>query len=318
MRYKLPFLVISLFSLFSVFTVQAQDVTLEQEASTEHARPKTCSVATLNGTYSYSASGQVFPAFPDTHKPGVPVTSIGIVRLDGAGKLFYRAAPTINDGGSPVGVGQPVHGDYTVRADCTGNVTYPATGEKHFFVITEEGQEVFFIAENLGTLIVGTARKQGAAPPAKEEPRRLSNARTCSVNSIKGTYAVIATENRFFPNFPLLTPEEKALVPPQGLPSGAVGIQYFDGRGNSDGNVETDSIGGLIFSSVGQTLPPASYTVRANCTGTYHTPGGFDANIVITDGGREWRASIRTSGAIGVFTWKRISEKRLTRNSSQH
>lgn len=287
-------------------------VTLAQnESPFNPARTNYCTLGTVQGTYSFTGSGQVFPSFPNTLMPGIPFTTIGIITNDGAGNSTYQSAPNVNAAGNSGAFSARGSGTYTVRQDCTGTVTFPQVNEVYNFVILDEGRELWIISAGFGTLITATARKLNVPPGARQALNTpFPQAPVCSTGTIKGTYAFISTDTRVFPNYPLLAPEDVALIPPQGLPLVSIGVQYFDGTGRTSDTFETDSIGGIIFPPAAG-LPSGSYRINADCTGTYKTPGGFDTNMVVMDGGREFRIAVTTLGLTGTVVWRKISDARL-------
>jgi hypothetical protein len=297
---------------FACLLAGLASTTRAQDNPFGRARTNYCSLGTIKGTYSFTANGQLFPEFPNTFRPGVPFTSIGVVTNDGAGNISYQASPNVNAAGNDGAFSARVNGTYTVRQDCSGTATFPQTNEVYNFVILDEGRELWIISAVPGTLITATARRQDdpAPPRVTAPPSHFPQASACTMGMIKGTYAFLGTEVRIFPNFPLLTPEQVAAIPPQGLPFMAVGVQYFDGAGRTSHTFETDSAGGIIFPPMAG-LPSGNYTVNADCTGSYKTPGGFDTNIVVAEGGREFRIAVTTRGFTGTVVWRKISDARL-------
>lgn len=291
--------------------------TLAQVSSFDFARTKYCSLGAIKGTYSFTANGYLYPhpPPPDFSAPGVNFTNIGVLTNDGAGNSSYRANSISGaQGAATTSLGAPIAGTYTVNSNCTGRLIFP-NNETYFFVITEYGHELLLISTVPGTTITATARRQSAAPPpsAPAFASPFPSAYSCSLGSLKGTYALLfdANRGRIFPNFPFLSPE--FALPAQGIATAAVNIQYFDGAGNSELLVEVDSNAGDIFETAPNELPPPTrYTVNSDCSGTYLTFGDIETTLVVLDGGRELRVMPITPGISGHLTWKKISDARLT------
>ena len=97
--------------------------------------------ATLHGTYSVSGGGTVVGLGP--------VTSVGEVTYDGKGNS--NAAYTASLNGKIVPVVVP--GTYTVNPDCTATAVEASS---HFnFVITPDGNTVWWMATDTGTVLSG-------------------------------------------------------------------------------------------------------------------------------------------------------------------
>jgi hypothetical protein len=125
------------------------------------AEGKTCSDASLKGTYGFSQLGSVVGIAPLP----VPAADVGIVSGDGMGNL--TGSETVNVGGQ-VFTDTFANGTYQVNPDCTGTANWtaifadgrPPQQRSASFVITDNSKEVHFLSTAPGTVLVGTARKQ--------------------------------------------------------------------------------------------------------------------------------------------------------------
>ena len=97
--------------------------------------------STLHGTYSVSGGGTVVGLGP--------VTSVGEVTYDGKGKSNAVYTASLNGTIQPV----IVPGTYTVNPDCTATAVEASS---HFnFVITPDGNTVWWMATDTGTVLSG-------------------------------------------------------------------------------------------------------------------------------------------------------------------
>ncbi len=168
------------------------------------ASPGNCSVATLNGSYSF------FGEAPAT-LAGMQLVVSGIIRYDGKGNLSGEAIANVEGwGAGPPGA---FAGTYTVGPDCTYSGEH--TGEDgetlHFTgTITGSGmlQEMRFVVTDPGWVALGTVKK--IQPGA------------CSLATLKGSYALFGQG------------AVTAFTPP--APIAHVGTATYDGAGNISGN----------------------------------------------------------------------------------
>ena len=121
--------------------VLAALVTLTTTASAQNG----CSVATLNGVYSWSQTGSE----PKNNMGALlPFATLALTTFDGAGN--FSATYTDVSPGRPGGYSAPVRGTitgtYTVNSDCTGSMSSPSFGLTWDLVIIGGGTEVFGIA----------------------------------------------------------------------------------------------------------------------------------------------------------------------------
>src|ERR1700747_442682 len=97
--------------------------------------------ATLHGTYSVSGGGTVVGLGP--------VTSVGEVTYDGKGNSNAVYTASLNGKIVPV----IVAGTYAVNPDCTA--TAVEAGSHFHFVITHDGNTVWWMATDTGTVLSG-------------------------------------------------------------------------------------------------------------------------------------------------------------------
>ena len=110
-----------------------------------------CTLASLNGCYGYSYTGNV---------EGIgPVAAVGPINFDGAGNTSATYSVNVNG----TNFQGSFTGTYTVNRDCTGNVTInlPRLGisSNGRFVIVEHGAEAPFMGTDPGVTVTGVAKK---------------------------------------------------------------------------------------------------------------------------------------------------------------
>jgi hypothetical protein len=120
------------------------------------AQEKTCSNATLKGSYGYT--GTQFTISP----PAIagPFATVGRQVFDGQGNTTAAGTTSVN--GNMVKV--TFTGTYNVNADCTGSMTIlvsPVSITGHYdFVIDDDGAEVRVIGTDPGAVGTVIVRKQ--------------------------------------------------------------------------------------------------------------------------------------------------------------
>ena len=128
-------------------------------ANNEDAGAKKCSVATLHGTYLFAFDGVEIKGNNDQ----APFAIAGYAVFDGNGKEKGVASSNFN---GEVSRNEPVSGTYTVKADCTGTVTY-ADGSQIDLFIAPDGSMFTFVqtkpSERVGSGFEprGTAKRVG-------------------------------------------------------------------------------------------------------------------------------------------------------------
>lgn len=135
--------VVKAITLFAVFA-------LASTAPAAKASDKSCSNATLRGTYSDQDTGVIV---------GVgPFAGVNVDSFDGDGSLTISGISSVNGSVFP-GVES---GTYQVNADCTGTYTVSGGGitVDAFFVIDSAGKELKIVITDPGNVITCVARKQ--------------------------------------------------------------------------------------------------------------------------------------------------------------
>jgi len=106
----------------------------------------TCSVATLRGTYLFAYDGL---ELTDTDQ--VPFALAGYEVYNGKGSVTGVASTSVN---GEIARNEPFSGTYTVKADCTGTVTY-TDGTRYDQFIAPDGSLFTFVQTNPGTVAAG-------------------------------------------------------------------------------------------------------------------------------------------------------------------
>jgi hypothetical protein len=148
-----------LFLPASIFEGRGQDPV--PGLRTEEASSRTCSLATVEGTYAVWEQG-TFVGKIDGNPPGILVAIVGRVTYDGAGNL---SGTWFGSFGGSVTPTLPVTGTYTVSPDCIYSDEF-APGGPGFFLhhsgpIVGHGifQEIHYIYTDAGTVMSGTLKK---------------------------------------------------------------------------------------------------------------------------------------------------------------
>ena len=118
------------------------------------ARAK-CSEATLHGTYLFAFNGVEIKGNNDQ----VPFAIAGYAVFDGNGKEKGVASSNFN---GKVSRKEPVSATYTVKADCTGTVTY-ADGSQIDVFIAPDGSMFTFVQTKPSELVGSGFEPRGSA-----------------------------------------------------------------------------------------------------------------------------------------------------------
>jgi len=203
---------------------------------------KSCSLATLNGSYGVLEQGTFLAQLPGFPPPPFPAVNSVIATYDGAGNVSGNF--TASFGG--VIVPGTFSGIYTVNRDCTYSMEFTAlplgvvlheTG-----TITGRGmfQEIHLMYTDPFLVASGTAKK---TPPGG-----------CSLETFKGTYALFGEG--------MVTAQIPGFPPPPVL-FAHNGIFTADGAGNFSGE-DTASFDGVIVPGTFT----ATYAINPDCTGS--------------------------------------------------
>jgi hypothetical protein len=120
----------------------------------------------------------------------------------------------------------------------------------------------FFISAGLVGLV---AVKHGYAQETHNAPR-------CSLHTLKGRYLFALTGTLFPPAFRVTEP----------TPLNAAGFHIFNGDG-AGADIVTFTLGGATVLS--NSVTPITYTVNADCTGSYTVPNGPSFGLFIAPDG---------------------------------
>jgi hypothetical protein len=118
------------------------------------ARAK-CSEGTLEGTYPFAFDGVEIKGNNDQ----APFAIAGYAVFDGNGKEKGVASSNFN---GEVSRNEPVSGTYTVKADCTGTVTY-ADGSQIDLFIAPDGSMFTFVQTKPSELVGSGFQPRGTA-----------------------------------------------------------------------------------------------------------------------------------------------------------
>jgi len=116
---------------------------------------KTCSAATLSGSYVFSATGWGMPL-------GVwaPKAIIELIRFNGDETLTVPAATVANRAGDgQVVASPPGTGIYTLSSNCTGTLMFHPTGPSFNIVASPKGDELWMIQTNPNNVLQGSVKR---------------------------------------------------------------------------------------------------------------------------------------------------------------
>lgn len=188
--------------------------------------PGNCSLATLNGSYSF------FEAATLIGDPAMRMVTSGIIRFDGSGNSSGESITNI-EGLGVTGV-DTFTGTYAVNSDCTYSGDLTGGGVTFHFVGTITGsgmlQETHYVITDPGWVAPGAVKR---IQPG-----------TCSTATLKGSYALFG----------------EGMVTASNQPITHVGIVTYDGARNFFGNDTIMLNGALIPDTFSGT-----YTVTGEC-----------------------------------------------------
>jgi hypothetical protein len=123
--------------------------------NSDDAGAKKCSVATLDGTYPFAFDGVQITGKNDQ----VPFAIAGYGVFDGNGKEKGVVSSNFN---GEVSRKEPVSGTYTVKADCTGTLTF-ADGSQIDLFIAPDGSMFTFVQTKPSELVGSGFQPRGTA-----------------------------------------------------------------------------------------------------------------------------------------------------------
>jgi hypothetical protein len=121
----------------------------------ENAGAKKCSVATLHGTYPFAFDGVEITDNNDQ----LPFAIAGYGVFDGNGKEKSVVSSNFN---GKVSRKEPISGTYTVKADCTGTLTF-ADGSQIDLFIAPDGSMFTFLQSKPSELVGSGFQPRGTA-----------------------------------------------------------------------------------------------------------------------------------------------------------
>jgi hypothetical protein len=124
-------------------------------ANNEDARAKKCSVATLHGTYLFAFNGVEITG----NNSQAPFAFAGYAVFDGNGNEKGVASSNFNGN---VTRNERVSATYTVKADCTGTVTYRDGSQIDVF-IAPDGSKFTFVQTKPSKLVGAGFEPRGTA-----------------------------------------------------------------------------------------------------------------------------------------------------------
>jgi hypothetical protein len=148
---KIQFLRLS-HSLTIMLSLVAATMTAQPASSQEHGR--TCSVATLKGTYQFASSGFMLEG-----STMVPFTVAGIDVYDGHGNLTSNSTAVVN--GTVIFQNAIVpNGSYAIREDCTGTFNLGVSGIVADIFVAADGETFDYVQTSpSGSMLAGTIRR---------------------------------------------------------------------------------------------------------------------------------------------------------------
>lgn len=140
-------------------TLAVVSITLFVLGIVPRAQAEECSNATLQGSFGYSSTGALLPAYIGPPFAG-PFGEVGRQTFNGDGET--NATATLSANGNIVTV--TIKGTYTVKPNCTGFMTLnvsPLAATVHvYFVIDDDGTELRVIGTDSGLVEVRVYKKQ--------------------------------------------------------------------------------------------------------------------------------------------------------------
>jgi hypothetical protein len=124
-------------------------------ANNEDAGAKKCSVATLHGTYLFAFNGVEITG----NNNQAPFAIAGYAVFDGNGKEKGVASSNFN---GKVTRNERISATYTVKADCTGTVTYRDGSQIDLF-IAPDGRQFTFVQTKPSKLVGAGFEPRGTA-----------------------------------------------------------------------------------------------------------------------------------------------------------
>jgi uncharacterized protein (TIGR03437 family) len=258
------------------FLLTGSDATYSYSGSGVTLPQTTCSTGTLNGVYTFDATGYELTS---TSISGV-ANGAGLLQFDGLGNLTANVTSVIS---GPSSSAISLKGSYSISSNCLGSATLTDVNSNTFvmsFSIYSDAvaSTNFYatLARSSDFLMSGaghTAYGQPASTTSSVSAHAVSGG-TCSTSELSGTYALtvsgraISAGGSFAGSFQ------------------AVGTATFDGQGNVTlaATYNTNVVQGKPFSFTG------TYTIPSDCSGTLTFTSSSVATftLVVWNGGNQF------------------------------
>ena len=248
---------------------------------------RTCSNASLSGTYGFTAQGFTVAGSPVPGPLQGPFASLGTAVYDGRGGVALIASATFNGFTQSLST---TKGSYHVNADCTF-VSKLDNGATFFASIVDGGRELFVLQTTPGVIASGVATLQDGRPSSGDNPE---SAGACPSSITRGVYGFISQGTGAPPTVP----------PPAAGPLQGVGTVKFALNGSFT-LTAVRSVNGFIDP---QTLHlTGSYFFTNDCNfQMIFDVVGFHFNGTVVNGGKEVSFLETDPGTTFVVKAKRI------------
>jgi hypothetical protein len=231
---------------------------------------RTCSAASLRGTYGFTAQGFTVAGSPVPSPLQGPFASLGTAVYDGRGGVVLTASATFN------GLTQslpPVRGSYQVNADCTF-VSRLDNGATFFASIVDGGQDLFILQTTPGVIASGVATLRDGRRSGSDDAES-GGAGACRTAIARGVYGFISQGTGAPPTVP----------PPAAGPLAGVGTVRFAPNGSFT-LTAVRSANGFIDPQTLRLTGSYSFTNDCNFQMIFDVVG-FHFNGTVVNGGKE-------------------------------
>lgn len=237
-------------------------------------QPTTCSAATLNGAYTFNATG-----FADSTNPVSGVANgTGLLQFDEQGSLMASVSTT-SSGAAPSTAA--LTGSYTIASNCTGSATV-TDSSSHSYVLSFS---IYSVAATNTNFFVSLARTGDFLMTGGAQTSYAQAGGTCSASTLNGSYALVLS-GRGISGAGDFTGSYQG-----------IGTATFDGQGNVilAGTNNTNLSRANAFSYKG------TYSLSSNCTGTLMTTttGAATFTIVAWNSG----SAFALAGSDGTYVY---------------
>jgi hypothetical protein len=255
------------------FLLTGSDATYSYSGSAVVQPTTTCAVSTLNGVYTFNATG--FTLATDSVS-GI-ADGAGLLQFDGQGNLTVNVS-TATSGTAASALS--LTGTYAVSSSCQGSATLTDSHSNAYAM----GFSVYSVTA-VNTNFYATLARSGSflMLGAGHTPSVQPAAGTCSTSSLSGVYS-LELSGRGISGAGTFTGSYQG-----------IGTATFDGQGNVTlaGADNTNLALGTAFSYTG------TYSLPSNCSGalTVATTGAAMFTLVVWDSGSQFRMARKTKPA---------------------